>query len=73
MFEHGHAQSRRQIALFPFAGYRANERRERERRRSTAISSSACQNGSSRVTLVVCPATTTVRLRIGEVTIPPFS
>jgi hypothetical protein len=30
MFEHGHAQSRRQIALFPFSRYRANERREGE-------------------------------------------
>jgi hypothetical protein len=37
--------------------------------RSAAISRSACQNGSSRLMLVLCPATFTERLRIGEATV----
>ena len=42
---------------------------ETERPRAVASSRSACQNGSSRLMLVLCPDTTTERLGIGEATV----
>ena len=65
MFEHGHAQRRRQIALDPFACDGDEERAAVVIPRSVAISRSACQNGSSRLMLVLCPDSTTDRFRAG--------
>ena len=64
VFEHGHAQCRRHITLDPLAcdGVR---RADVVISRSAAISRSACQNGSSRLMLVLCPDSTTDRFRTG--------